>query len=169
MFLLRTFIFIILLFPFSKNTLAIGATGAKSCAVCHSKIHNEWQKSKHAKAFSLVPKGHPKNQSCKDCHNPVLFRSQLKANEGISCEHCHGNGNFYHHKFIMKDKQAAKLSGLQDPKTQCLKCHQSSPFHLKKVELEELFKKLKVHSFKSDTEKENKKTPEKKAEKGPKK
>jgi len=70
--------------------------GSSACAICHEDLHTEWMTTRHAQAFSApifqrdwTELG--KQTSCLECHttgfNPVTGGY---AEEGVTCESCHG-------------------------------------------------------------------------------
>ncbi len=123
--------------------------GVGKCAkLCHktAKQGNQlglWEKTKHAEAFKTLqtaaakeagkkvgvdePEKSPK---CLKCHATAYdVAAEWKAEgfsveDGVQCESCHGPGEDYKTKEIMKDKAKAMSLGLVigDEKT-CLGCH----------------------------------------------
>jgi predicted CXXCH cytochrome family protein len=70
--------------------------GSSSCKNCHSEIHTDWMVTRHANAFSspIFQRDWTelsKQTSCLECHttgfNPA---SGSYAEEGVTCESCHG-------------------------------------------------------------------------------
>lgn len=70
--------------------------GSSACALCHEDLHTEWMTTRHAQAFSApifqrdwTELG--QQTSCLECHttgfNPV---NGSYAEEGVTCESCHG-------------------------------------------------------------------------------
>jgi hypothetical protein len=72
--------------------------GSASCASCHSKEHELWAKSAHARAFhTLEVKNEAKNANCQRCHTtgfaqPTGFPTAGKTHQEDGCESCHGPG-----------------------------------------------------------------------------
>ena len=73
-----------------------GFAGSQSCAQCHENIHTAWTGTRHAQAFSApifqrdwTELG--KQVSCLECHT-TGFDEQTGnfAEEGVTCEGCHG-------------------------------------------------------------------------------
>ena len=51
---------------------------------------------------------------------------------GVSCESCHGGGQYYVAAYVMKDPELARLVGLSDPSEKgCRNCHDASSPSLK--------------------------------------
>lgn len=118
-------------------------------------IMENWKVGPHARAFQslgtekaktiLLEKyglmGNPKDEvMCRGCHitgfNSTSTNStststsnptNLLADEGVSCEGCHGQGKDYSTAEIMKNRDKAIKLGLNsDPKIMCNKCHNES-------------------------------------------
>lgn len=65
-----------------------------------------------------------KDMRCLSCHSPNQVEQKV-AN--VSCETCHGGGQFYSAQFVMKDPELARLVGLVDPgEKSCRACHDGS-------------------------------------------
>ena len=122
--------------------------GPKACRMCHKKAeignqHKVWSEGPHAKAFTTLgddkakevakkqgiadPQASPK---CLKCHATAywfteeIMSQKVKAEDGVTCESCHGPGKKFKKKDIMKDKAKAMGLGLIDPATkQCTLCH----------------------------------------------
>ena len=141
----------------SKNEFV----GAKACSKCHKKDKEGeqfpiWEKSKHAKAFETLgtPKakeaaqkigmsGDPqKSEACLICHTTgadvagATFDKKFSVEDGVQCEACHGAGDEYKSKKIMKQiadergpdrkgtSATAKETGLIFPdENSCKTCH----------------------------------------------
>ena len=142
---------ITLFFTFS-NILA-GDTpqfvGVKTCGMCHKKADvgeqlKIWQNSKHANAYKTlqteeadkIAKGKAvETKECLSCHtvgydaDASLLGKNFKVEEGIQCESCHGAGEKYKKKSIMKDHAKSVAAGLTEFKDkaaiekQCVTCH----------------------------------------------
>ena len=128
--------------------------GAENCKTCHNKPetgaqYDHWLKDGHSQALKTLAgekateyakkngiADATKEARCLKCHStydaaPANLRNGIKADEGVSCEGCHGAGSNYRSPAIMKNKNLALRQGLieQDEKL-CLKCHNSeNPFH----------------------------------------
>jgi len=123
--------------------------GVGKCAkLCHKtskqgKQLTIWSKSKHAHAYKTLltdeakatakklgidaPEKSPK---CLKCHaigwnvDEAHLKSGFKVEDGVQCETCHGPGDDYEGKKVMKDREKAIAAGLiVGDKETCLKCH----------------------------------------------
>jgi hypothetical protein len=129
---------------------AANYTGMKTCGMCHRKESSgnqlaAWQKSPHAKAFEKL--GTPeakaagakvgvaepqKSGKCLKCHATAYNGTEspqvekITAEEGVTCESCHGPGKEYKSMSVMKDRAKAIAAGLIYPATKsCEQCHNS--------------------------------------------
>lgn len=111
-----------------------------------------WSESKHANAFATLATDEAKavakemgiedpqkSGKCLQCHSTAYNHGEtvaanidankageplLTAEEGVSCESCHGAGADYKKKKIMQDRDASIAAGMiADPKKECVKCH----------------------------------------------
>lgn len=123
-------------------------TGVKTCGMCHRKEASGnqlgvWQQGPHAKAFeklttpeakaagAKVGVAEPeKSGKCLKCHatayngTETLQVEKIPAEEGVSCESCHGAGKAYKSKTIMENREQAIAAGLVYPATKsCEQCH----------------------------------------------
>jgi len=72
-------------------------TGPESCKKCHAENYEEWEKSKHATAYSdlVASKAFQENGApfCFMCHTTGYDpATQTYVFEGVTCELCHGPG-----------------------------------------------------------------------------
>lgn len=73
-----------------------GYAGSESCAQCHENIHTEWIGTRHAQAFSAPIFQRDWTElgsqvSCLECHTTGFDTQTGKyAEEGVTCEGCHG-------------------------------------------------------------------------------
>ena len=80
----------------APESQAPGYAGAEACAQCHSNIHTEWITTRHAQAFSAPIFQRDWSQTgndvtCLECHTTGYDpESGAYAEEGITCEACHG-------------------------------------------------------------------------------
>jgi len=109
--------------PEAPEPQAPGYAGSESCAQCHSNIHTEWLTTRHAQAFSAPifqrdwsEMGH--DVSCLECHT-TGYDSETGgyAEEGITCEACHGPFQTGHPELPMSITPDANL---------CSTCHKST-------------------------------------------
>lgn len=93
--------------------------GAETCKACHPTAYAIWRASAHARAQGPVPGAVP-DARCAACHAPDGGR----PSQGVGCEACHGPGQHYAHRHVMRDRELARALGLQEvgEKT-CLRCH----------------------------------------------
>ena len=106
-------------------TRASGADpiGAENCKACHPAAYEAWKDSQHAKASSSLSPKQQKDARCLSCHSP----DQAKGVTDVGCETCHGGGQFYSPRYVMKDAELSRAVGLIDPSEKmCLKCHDAN-------------------------------------------
>jgi formate-dependent nitrite reductase cytochrome c552 subunit len=110
--------------------LASGAVGAadfvgpESCKGCHPAAYAAWQQSKHARATDSLSEAQKKDARCLSCHAPDQAQ---QATANVSCETCHGAGQYYAPAYVMKDPELSRLVGLVDPSEKgCRTCHDAS-------------------------------------------
>ena len=108
------------------NVLALQATpyaGSEACAKCHQNIHDEWLITRHAQAFSspIFQRDWTMLGSavtCLECHTTGYDpKTGQYAQEGVSCESCHGPFQTGHPASPMPITPDASL---------CDKCHNST-------------------------------------------
>ncbi|MGA9524143.1 MAG: multiheme c-type cytochrome [Myxococcaceae bacterium] len=98
--------------------------GAESCKACHPEAYAAWRTSKHARAYETLSPQQKKDARCVSCHAPDL---RVQGVAGVTCETCHGGGQYYSPEYVMKDPELARLVGLIDPsEKQCRSCHDAS-------------------------------------------
>lgn len=116
--------------------------GAAKCKMCHNKAakgtqYDIWKAGPHAGAFATLASEESKKYSddpqndpkCLKCHSTYHSASAdlmltLKADEGVSCESCHGPGSKYKSMSIMKDKAKSLAAGMIEPtEAMCKTCH----------------------------------------------
>lgn len=112
--------------------------GSSACKACHTgatkgAIYEGWEKTAHAKAFTVLPAEAKKNAACFPCHTTGFGKAggydPAAANaaklEGVGCESCHGPGADYKGMSVMKDPVKAKEAGLITPDAAtCKGCHE---------------------------------------------
>jgi hypothetical protein len=109
---------------------AAGFIGSASCRACHQAAYDQWKVSPHAKAFEALPASDQKNAQCLQCHARDVNQG---GEAGVSCETCHGAGQYYWPDYVMRDAEVARGAGLvsaPDPRT-CVLCHDGSTPALK--------------------------------------
>ncbi len=73
-----------------------GYAGSQSCAQCHENIHTAWQGTRHAQAFSAPIFQRDWTElgsqvSCLECHTTGYdVETGRYAEQGVTCEACHG-------------------------------------------------------------------------------
>lgn len=127
--------------------------GADKCKMCHNKPaigdqYGKWLKDPHSKALRTLSNAHSveyakkngiadasEEPKCLKCHSSyekagAALRAGILADEGVSCESCHGAGSVYKSPSLMKNKTQAMANGLILPnKELCIKCHNNeNPF-----------------------------------------
>jgi len=140
--------------------------GAAKCKMCHNSAksgyqYKIWSESLHSKALESLKSQKSmdyakangiadpsKDMKCLKCHSTYHQVGEdailsLTADEGVSCESCHGPGSKYKAMNIMKDQALALKSGLVLPtKEVCEKCHnKENPFY-KPFNFDEAVKKI---------------------------
>jgi hypothetical protein len=125
--------------PLDKPPAGQTFVGEKVCASCHFEQDLTWRKSKHSKAFEILPAKYRADKSCLECHatgyGQATGFTSLEATPalvGTSCEACHGPGS--KHTEIAKQFTGKELSDAQkkyvgssiyrmQPKNVCVGCH----------------------------------------------
>ncbi|MBS1149026.1 MAG: hypothetical protein H6Q89_724 [Myxococcaceae bacterium] len=113
------------------STIAFGYDflGPESCQGCHLEAYAAWKASPHARAKDSLSAAAQKDARCTSCHSPNEDEQRVA---GVSCESCHGGGQYYVGAYVMKDPELARLVGLVDPSEKgCRTCHDSSSPSLK--------------------------------------
>ena len=124
--------------------------GADKCKMCHNKAatgdqYGKWLKDPHSQAMKTLsnqasldyakkngiadPAKEPK---CLKCHSTyekaaANLRAGITAQEGVSCESCHGPGSNYKSPTVMKNQKLALESGLILPEKVNEETRTSSP------------------------------------------
>jgi hypothetical protein len=98
--------------------------GPESCKGCHPAAFALWQQSKHARAVDSLTPQQQKEARCLSCHGPDLSTQKVAQ---VTCETCHGGGQYYSPAHVMKDPELSRLVGLVDPNEKaCRACHDAS-------------------------------------------
>jgi len=129
--------------------------GSRACMACHTGADEGrpdviWLRSRHAHAYwrlgadwaLFLGRLRPHYQDLEDpitdqrcllCHvtglqnDAALFNSSYRAEEGVSCEACHGPGSEYMDPEVMADREAFLVHGGRIPdETTCRSCHRRS-------------------------------------------
>jgi hypothetical protein len=122
--------------------------GVDLCKLCHKKKelgdqYDVWANTSHSKAFytlgtpeakeiaiKLGIKDPQQSGKCLRCHSTCHVFTQekvatdLRLEDGVQCESCHGPGEEYMYLEVMEDLKEAKAMGLAMPTEEtCRKCH----------------------------------------------
>ena len=122
--------------------------GAEKCKMCHNSAtkgaqFTKWSESAHAKAYATLASEESKKiaaakgiadpqkaDECLRCHvaghgAPAdKLTDKYKAQDGVSCEACHGPGGDYWKMDVMKDRAKAIAAGMVMPtEATCKGCH----------------------------------------------
>jgi predicted CXXCH cytochrome family protein len=111
--------------PPAQTTAQPGTTyaGSAACEICHEDLHKDWINTRHAQAFSSPIfqrdwEELAKQTTCLQCHttgfDPV---SGSYAEEGVTCEACHGTFQPTHPAEQMRLQPNAEL---------CARCHKNT-------------------------------------------
>jgi hypothetical protein len=122
--------------------------GVELCKLCHKKKelgdqYDAWANTHHSKAFYTL--GTPEARAiadnlgindpqqsgkCLRCHSTCHafteeeVATDLRLEDGVQCESCHGAGEEYSYKKVMENIEKAKVNGLIMPTEEtCRKCH----------------------------------------------
>lgn len=115
-------------------------TGPESCKACHAQAYDAWKQSKHARARDSLSAQQQKDARCLSCHAPNSADQNVS---NVSCETCHGGGQFYASTYVMKDAELVRLVGLQDPSEKsCRTCHDASSPSLRPFDFVEKLKSI---------------------------
>jgi hypothetical protein len=113
----------------SSLATAADVLGPESCQGCHPDAFAAWSSSPHARSREVLSPQQQKDARCLSCHSPNET-DQKVAN--VTCETCHGGGQYYLARYVMKDADLARLVGLVDPSERsCRSCHDGSSPSLK--------------------------------------
>jgi hypothetical protein len=99
--------------------------GPETCKACHPYAYEAWRGSAHARAQEALPEPQRKEARCTSCHAPEAGAGASVA--AVSCETCHGPGELYSARYVMRDAELARAVGLQEQgERRCLACHTDS-------------------------------------------
>lgn len=129
---------LLLCLAISATALAADFLGPESCKACHPDAYISWKNSKHARARESLSPTQQKDSRCLSCHSPNEADAQI---QNVTCESCHGGGQYYSAQYVMKDPELARLAGLTDPSEKsCRSCHDASSPSLRPFEFVEKLK-----------------------------
>jgi nitrate/TMAO reductase-like tetraheme cytochrome c subunit len=139
--------------------------GAETCKTCHNKPaqgaqYDHWANDPHSQALITLSgekateyakqngiADASKEEKCLKCHSTFHAvaanqRNGIKADEGVSCEGCHGPGSNYRGPAIMKNRTLAVRQGLiLQTEELCVKCHNSENPFFKEFDFKTAFEK----------------------------
>jgi len=127
--------------------------GASKCKMCHNKPdkgeqYNKWAEGPHANALKSLSGDDAKDPKCLKCHSTAAavdagLIATLTAEEGVSCESCHGPGSMYKGASVMKNRELSAQKGLILPDEQvCRKCHNEESPEFKGFSYDEYVAKI---------------------------
>ena len=111
--------------------------GPESCRACHAEAYRIWSQGPHARAVDSLTPDQRRSPLCLSCHSRDEQRSSpADPVAGVSCETCHGGGRYYQPAVVMRDRDLARLFGMQDAASTCASCHgpgspSAQPFDVK--------------------------------------
>ncbi len=130
----------------TASTAALATTelvGPESCRSCHQAAYEAWSKTSHAHAHETLSAEQRKQPLCLACHSRDEQRAGQAQVVGVSCETCHGPGRSYQPEVVMRDKELARLLGLQEVGAQsCLACHNGDSPSLKAFDPKEAMARI---------------------------
>ncbi len=130
----------VLLTGAASAALAHDFLGSESCQACHPDAYAAWQTTAHARSRDVLSGQQHKDVRCLSCHSPNQG-DQKTAH--VSCETCHGAGQYYSASYVMKDAELARLLGMVDPGEKvCRGCHDSSSPSLKPFDFAQKLKAI---------------------------
>jgi hypothetical protein len=134
----------------AKAPMRFNYVGVELCKLCHKKkeLGNQfdvWTNTSHSKAFytletpeareiaaNLGINDPQQSGKCLRCHSTCHaftekeVATDLRLEDGVQCESCHGAGEDYSYGDIMENIEQAKVNGLIIPTEEtCRKCHNS--------------------------------------------
>jgi hypothetical protein len=121
--------------------------------MCHNKPdkgaqYDKWAEGPHANAMKVLSGDEAKDPKCLKCHSTAAavdasLIATLTAEEGVSCESCHGPGSAYKGASVMKNRELSMQKGLVIPDEQvCIKCHNEESPDFKGFDFDEYFAKI---------------------------
>jgi hypothetical protein len=109
--------------PAAEATPEPAYAGSEKCAACHQDIHKTWSSTLHSQAFSspIFQEDWVKQNSansCLECHTTGYDPKTGKfAEEGVTCESCHGP--------LQPDHPTSQMPIIPDY-TLCARCHKTT-------------------------------------------
>ncbi len=138
----RLWILVAAILPFTTGQAAdlvsANFVGPESCKSCHPDAYDAWRQSKHSRALDSLSPQQQKDARCLSCHAPELKARNVPS---VTCETCHGGGQYYAAEYVMKDPELVRMVGLQDPSEKdCRSCHDASSPSLRPFDFVEKLK-----------------------------
>lgn len=122
----------------SVSAFAYDFVGPETCRGCHPEAYARWKLGKHARAKDSLTPSQQKDARCLSCHSP---NENDQGFAHVTCETCHGGGQYYTAAYVMKDPELVRLVGLVDPSEKgCRTCHDASSPSLKPFDFVEKLK-----------------------------
>jgi hypothetical protein len=116
--------------------------GAERCKTCHEFEFRVWAASPHARAHANLSAEQAKDPKCNVCHT-MLPEQMDERFLGIQCERCHGAGRYYHRRYVMRDRELARLVGLVEPKEEhCRQCHTEGTPSIAPFDMAEMWRRM---------------------------
>ncbi|MBI5511703.1 MAG: hypothetical protein HY903_23350 [Deltaproteobacteria bacterium] len=126
----------------SQDGRAQNYIGASQCKTCHEFEYRVWAAGPHARADKSLSERERKDAKCNTCHMMATEEDTAEFS-GIECERCHGPGRYYHRRYVMRDRELARLVGLLDPKAEhCQQCHTEGGPSIKPFDYDEMWAKI---------------------------
>ena len=141
--LFSIFLFAVFSLAFVAQAHGQRAVGAERCGSCHTFAYEKWLKGPHSKAHLSLVGEELTSVKCQICHIPGKLKDTSTLFVGVQCESCHGNGQYYAHDYVMRDKELSRKVGMVDPgPTTCTSCHTVDVPSLKTFSFEEYWKMI---------------------------
>lgn len=122
----------------AQDLVSANFVGPESCKSCHPEAYDAWRQSKHSRALDSLSPQQQKDARCLSCHAPDL---KARSSASITCETCHGAGQYYAAHYVMKDPELVRMVGLEDPSEKdCRACHDASSPSLRPFDFVEKLK-----------------------------
>lgn len=145
--------------------------GATKCKTCHNsakkgKMYDIWLESAHSKAYEVLAsekakdiakykdiEDPQKSDDCLKCHvtghgaAAELLGDKYSAEEGVTCESCHGAGGDYWNMKVMKgisagEQDPAEVGLIKPDRKTCVGCHNKNSPTYKEFKFEEYWPKI---------------------------
>jgi hypothetical protein len=127
------------LLPGVAHAQNYGYVGPENCKACHPRAYELWKNGPHAHAMQSLEGRSAKDGRCLSCHAPQAE----KGIAAVTCESCHGPGQYYSPAYVMKDAELSRAVGLEDPgEKSCRSCHDASSPSLKSFDFKEKLKTI---------------------------